>query len=167
MAATAAPQRATEFLERKCCPACKSEKTETIFVCAFTAPPISDFIRNYYHRDPEQLAGWNYHLERCVTCACVYQKWYGDDAFLTELYELWLKGHIAEDMDTYAPWLRILEKPWQSRDAQELMMVSRYLGKPLRELKTFDFGMGFGLWAQISKLVGCDSYGFDLSKMCR
>ncbi len=36
----------------------------------------------------------------------------------------------------------------------------------LSDLKTLDYGMGQGLWARVSKELGCRSYGFDLSQRC-
>jgi SAM-dependent methyltransferase len=48
--------------------------------------------------------------------------------------------------------------------AHEIMVASSFLGVPLAEMKTLDYGMGMGLWVRIAKKLGCDSYGLEVSE---
>lgn len=154
------------FVERLNCPVCDSPESRTIMVCDFADEPIASVIRALYGRDPERLRGWDYHLEQCARCECIFQKYYGDDAFLDELYTRWIEGHITDDPDSYEPWQRILAEPRKSRDGHEVLMAAAYLGKPVEGLKTLDYGMGFGIGAQVVRAVGADAHGFDLSSTC-
>src|SRR5688500_585525 len=154
------------FVERRHCPVCRSTDLRTVMVCDFADEPIATVLRGLYGRDPERLRGWNYHLEQCMRCECIFQKYYGDEAFLDELYTDWLEGHIADDPDGYEPWRKILAEPRKSRDGHEIMMAAAYLGKPVVGLKTLDYGRGFGLWARVALALGADSHGFDLSPAC-
>src|SRR5688500_3407473 len=151
------------FVERRHCPVCRSTDLRTVMVCDFADEPIATVLRGLYGRDPERLRGWNYHLEQCARCECIFQKYYGDEAFLDELYTEWLEGHIADDPDAYAPWRKILAEPRKSRDGHEILMAAAYLGKPVEGLKTLDYGMGFGLWARVALALGTASHGFALS----
>jgi SAM-dependent methyltransferase len=153
------------FVPRLHCPACRSDRTRTVFSCAFDEEPIAGLIATYYKRDPAILSAWRYELDHCLECGCVYQKYCGDEAFLTEVYSSWIGDEIG-DPETYGLWVEILRAPWQSRDAQELLMTAAFLGRDLAGLKTFDYGMGYGLWPRIAAALGCDSHGFDLSPVC-
>jgi len=159
-------EQPVRFVERQDCPVCHSTDLRTIMVCDFAEDPIATNLRDYYGRDPERLRGWNFHLEQCTHCECLFQKWKGDEAFLEELYTYWLEGHIADDPDAYVPWQKILAEPHKARDGNEVMMAASYLGKPVRGLKTLDYGMGFGTWARVALALGTDSHGFDLSPSC-
>lgn len=154
------------FVERRHCPVCRSADSRTVMVCDFADEPIATVLRGLYGRDPERLRGWNYHLEQCARCECIFQKWFGDEAFLDELYTYWLEGHIADDPDSYAPWQKILAEPRKSRDGHEVLMAAAYLGRKVGALKTLDYGMGFGTWARVALALGADSHGFDLSPTC-
>lgn len=135
-------------------------------ICDFADEPIASELRRLYDRDPERLRGWNFHLEQCTSCECVFQKWKGDEAFLDELYTFWLEGHIADDPDAFVPWRKILAAPRRSRDGHEIMMAASCLGRKVETLKTLDYGMGFGIWARVALALGTDSHGFDLSPTC-
>ena len=68
--------------------------------------------------------------------------------------------HEAEAHSVFA---HLLKTPRATRDGHELMWASKHLNKPLATMQTLDYGMGWALWAQIAKELGCKSFGFDLS----
>src|SRR5687767_10407071 len=78
------------FVERHDCPVCHKTDFRTVMVCDFADEPIASELRRLYDRNPERLRGWNFHLEQCTSCECIFQKWKGDEAFLDELYTFWL-----------------------------------------------------------------------------
>jgi SAM-dependent methyltransferase len=83
---------------------------------------------------------------------------------LSDVYDTWLDTMPDEAWIAQAEWLAT--HPRQSRDGHEIMTVAAMMRMPLANLKTLDYGMGQGLWARVSKELGCQSYGFDLSQRC-
>lgn len=125
---------------------------------------MGGFLARYYRR-ATGLETWTsgavYQLERCLRCGLIFQRYVGDDALLTELYDHWLSAGKAPDADL--DFLAQLAAPAQSRDGHEVMMVSAALGRPLPELRVLDYGMGWGLWALIAQALGAQAYGYDLA----
>lgn len=149
------------FVERTRCPACLSSTWETVYRCAFAEPPISVFIEQHYRICTDVLGNAQYELARCGDCELLYQRWIGDTDLLLELYGVWVNDFVAPDTDpTYQSELTHFR---QSRDAHEIMVAASFVGVPLSSFRTLDYGMGWGLWARIAKLVGCESFGTDLS----
>lgn len=150
------------FVERSTCPSCLSPNTKTRFVAGFASPAIGDFITTAFKQDPRRIAEHDYHVDECDDCALVYQRFVGDDAFLTEFYSHWVWD--TDDPDKDAPGYKYdIENFRESRDAHELMTVAAFLRQPLGSVTALDYGMGLGLWARIATKLGVDAYGFDLS----
>jgi SAM-dependent methyltransferase len=150
------------FEAREACPACRSAATRQVYSTPFDAGGIGAFMRDYYHIDPTMLRRAPYELRQCAVCALVYQRYVGDAELLNELYSSWVEEpeDPERDIETYRTELQAIP---QSRDAHELMAAASYLGRPLKELKTLDYGMGWALWARIAASIGCDSFGSDLA----
>jgi 2-polyprenyl-3-methyl-5-hydroxy-6-metoxy-1,4-benzoquinol methylase len=150
--------------ERSNCPLCASEVRTCLYRCNFAEGPIGEFVRTYYHQDPERLAEWDYWLDLCGKCGLIYQRFIGTEEFLAELYGEWINQRDPAQSPIYR---RDVGRPRSSRDAHEIYMAAAFLGKKPSELATFDFGMGWGLWARMALALGCRSYGHDLSPQCR
>jgi hypothetical protein len=149
------------FQKRRECPACGSADSSTRFRVRFNAPPMSNFLAGYYGVDPAPLDG-EYRVEECRTCSTFYQAEVGGPDLLERIYDEWVdQVEDPGEIDSYA---EDIANPRLSRDGHEVMAAASYLGLPLKELKTLDFGMGFASWAIIAREFGCDSYGTDLSK---
>ncbi|MEO7826435.1 MAG: class I SAM-dependent methyltransferase [Allosphingosinicella sp.] len=157
---TASPPFAFEARDR--CPACRSAASDEVYSTPFDAGGIGSFMRDYYHIDPTILRQAPYELRRCVVCGLVYQRYVGDAGLLNELYSRWVEEpkDPERDIDSYRSELQAIP---QSRDAHELMAAASYLGRPLKGLKTLDYGMGWALWARVAARIGCDSFGSDLA----
>lgn len=167
MTSPSSPPAATNayhFVDRNLCPVCLGTDAHPLFSCGFAEEPVRSYLARYYgaHR-AQELDGYRYTLVKCAACQLVYQRYISDAEFLERLYDQWLNAPDAEsDADHVASAL--LARAGLTRDAHELMWVSRQLSKKLPQLKTLDYGMGFGLWARISRNLGCQSFGFDLSE---
>jgi SAM-dependent methyltransferase len=116
-----------------------------------------------YRGAPTNIKG-NYHVVECGGCGTIYQAEVGDAEMLSEVYDTWLNTLPDAAWTAHAEWLATY--PRQSRDGHEIMTVAAMMRTPLAGLKTLDYGMGQGLWARISRELGCKSYGFDLSERC-
>lgn len=152
-----------EFEVRERCPACDGARLVTLFRSAFSDPPIAKFVSSYYKIDPDILAAAPYQLDQCAQCGLVFQKYVGGPELLSDLYTHWVVEPTDPELeiDTYREDIRAIRL---SRDAHEIMAASAYLGVPLNELRTLDYGMGWALWARIAAELGCQSYGSDLSR---
>lgn len=151
------------FYKRIFCPACGGSIFNSIFHSRFDLPPISNYITNFYGAERvTELADRIYKLDQCQECTLVFQRYIGDESFLSNLYGNWLstKEHQsnADSASTH-----YLATPHTTRDGHELMWASKHLGKPLTAMRVLDYGMGWALWARIAKELGCEPYGFDLS----
>ncbi len=149
-----------DFLRRDSCPVCEMPSTDLVSF-SFGEEPLLGFMRARYRRDASVIANARYTVARCSSCTLLFQRDVGADQFLTEFYTNWVKvPRHPMDVPTYQ---RDIENVLASRDAHEILTAAAYLRRDRRELKTLDYGMGWGLWAQISKELGCESWGFDLS----
>lgn len=154
-----------QFIERRVCPACGGSAMKEIFISRFDQPPISIYIMSFYgpYRIAE-LKDWVYQLDECQECELVFQRYIGDESFLSEMYGNWLSTE-EHQTEAHAAFAHLLTIPHATRDGHELMWASKHLGKPLSNMRTLDYGMGWALWARIAKELGCESFGFDLSSV--
>lgn len=151
------------FADRTACPVCGADgaKTELLHSVPFGSGGIGAFVRDYYRIDPASLAAAPYELRRCADCTLVYQRFVGDAHLLSDLYTHWVDE--PDDPDLLPEYRSELAHIPQSRDAHELMAAAAFLGVPLADLVTLDYGMGWALWARIAASLGCASYGSDLA----
>ena len=145
------------FETRNACPACGG-RSETVYRCPFASPPISTFINDYYREDLS-LPG-EYRIERCGNCGTMFQAEVGNAELLGKLYSEWIKAH---EPGQDAGFMFDVSNPAKSRDGHEVMAASAYLGVPLRELETLDYGSGWAGWARVAKSLGAKSHAFDLA----
>ena len=152
-----------QFRERVMCPACGGSLAKELFNSRFDSLPISNYIELYYGENRStELTDWVYRLDQCQECELIFQRYIGDESFLSELYGNWLSTEEHES-EAHAAFAYLLKTPHATRDGHELMWASKHLGKPLAAMRTLDYGMGWALWARIAKEIGCESFGFDLS----
>lgn len=149
------------FVTRSECPACASIALERLYSCDFAEQPISAFVADYFHIDPTILSGARYDVKRCLECATMFQSEVGNDALLTRLYSEWV-FHIDHPEDD-PMYHHDVHHPNLSRDGHELMVAAAFLGKPITELSTLDYGMGWACWSRIALMLGCESFGYDLA----
>lgn len=148
------------FRVRECCPVCKGP-LDQLASLRFGEEPMLGYLSYRYSADASVLRDASYSIARCRTCTLLCQVEVGDDAFLEELYTNWVEE--PENPDDYPAYRRDLADMPASRDAHEIVAAASFLRLELPQMKTLDCGMGWALWARISKWLGCQSWGFDLS----
>jgi hypothetical protein len=144
---------ARELVHRPRCPAC-GHSARTLHRSRFDQPPISTFLEEHYGRSLSLPEG-EYQADECTTCGTIYQANVGGLGLLSEIYEEWITETPADTFN--------VEHPRLSRDGHEIIAAARFLRRALPEMVTLDYGMGWAEWAQISRSLGCRSYGFDLA----
>lgn len=150
------------FVARDRCPACLSTARKQLANVPFNSSVLQPLL-NRYRGAPANIEG-HYNVVECERCATIYQVEIGDGSMLSEIYESWLDTQPDQGWLEQAEWLASHSR--QSRDGHEIMTAAAMMRLRLPDLKTLDYGMGQGLWARISKELGCRSYGFDLSQRC-
>lgn len=153
----------TYFVKREFCPGCKSREYKTIYSCGFTESPIKEYLEFFYSPQGrvefEYLKGAEYILDECHNCGMIYQKEIPNDFLMKKLYEEWIDSQKVFDQ-----YEQSYNLDYYSGYAQEMMMLIKYFNTMPKQLKFFDFGMGWGNWCQMAKAFGCDSYGTELSE---
>ena len=150
------------FVERDCCPVCRSKKRETLYSCGFLESPVNDYLDAFY--DPqggvefEYLDGGRYVLMECSECDLIYQWQILNPLLMGKLYEEWIDPQRAFDL--YSQKQNV---DYYSKYALEILLTIAYLGKMPARLKFLDFGMGWGYWCRTAQGLGCNALGMDIS----
>ena len=149
------------FERRNNCPACLSDKFIEIYENRFDEDPIRRYLENFYTPQGRVefacLADASYILCECSNCRLIFQREIPNKYLLERLYEHWIDPKIAFDQH------KRKDLEYYSSFAKEIMLVITLLDKIPSTLKVFDYGMGWGSWAQMAKAFGCDTYGAELS----
>ena len=149
-------------IKRESCPVCQSGNYKTIYSCGFLESPIKEYLESFYFSQGiiefEYLEGSKFILDKCSNCGSIFQEEIPNDFLMKRLYEkwidpqFWVKKEQSQSFDYFA------------RYAQEIMMIIMYFKTVPSKLAFLDFGMGWGNWCRMAKALGCDSYGYELSK---
>jgi len=151
------------FVIREKCPSCNSKEITQIYQCPLDDVLIKKYLESYYSPQWKDgfkyLAGASYVLCECGECRLIFQKEIPGDKLREILYEDWI------DQKTVLEWHAKADNlDFYSSHASEIMQVIAVLKRPNRELKFFDYGMGWGTWALLAKAFGCHSYGLEISR---
>lgn len=152
------------FINLNCCPTCNSKDTKTLYSCNYLESPIIDYLESFYgsqgKNDLEYLKGSSYMLNECCECGLIYQKQIPNDFLMRKIYNEWINPKLSLN--------RLFHKNKNSTyyfaHAQEIMILIDYFKNIKRQLKFFDFGMGWGRWCLMAKAFGCNVYGTELSE---
>ncbi|MBH9538439.1 class I SAM-dependent methyltransferase [Novosphingopyxis sp. YJ-S2-01] len=150
------------FERRDSCPSCASELQDVLARTKFKSDQLWPVVALQCNAPEGSLGEQDYEAVQCPVCSTIYQSWVGNEELLADLYGEWISDELTDREKVRFAWLT--DNPKLSRDAHDLMTAAAILKTPLSELKTLDYGMGLGLWAEISGKLGCASYGFDYSK---
>jgi SAM-dependent methyltransferase len=151
------------FIERQFCPVCKSKKNKTIYSCGFLEQPVKEYLESFYSSQGgiefDYLQGGEFILQECGDCGLIFQKQVLSDLLMRKLYEEWIDFKI--DLASF----RSLDGGiYASVIFSEIKMLIDYFKEPPGNLSFFDFGMGWGKWPEIASLLGCNSFGLELSR---
>lgn len=152
----------SHFVNRQVCPACKSENYGKIYSCQFTKPPIKEYLESFYlpqgRIEFEYLMDSEFILNECNDCGLIYQEEVPNDFLMRKIYEEWI-----DPIKSYETQQNTIIDDYVSY-SQEVLMLNAYFNMLPSKLKFLDFGMGWGIWSQIAKTIGCQSYGCELSE---
>ncbi|MBZ0191406.1 MAG: class I SAM-dependent methyltransferase [Candidatus Kuenenia stuttgartiensis] len=150
------------FVKRQLCPVCESEEYRRIYSCQFTKSPIKEYLESFYlpqgRIEFEYLGDSEFILNECNYCGLIYQEEIPNGFLMEKIYEEWInpaKSYEAQQNTITDDYLSY---------TQEVLTLITYFRTIPSQLKFLDFGMGWGIWCQIAKAMGCESYGTELSE---
>lgn len=153
----------SHFIHRDRCPACRSSRTGKVYECGFADPPIVEYLTSFYTPkgglELEYLNDETFILAACRDCRLVFQQEIPDDFLMARLYEKWIDP--KKDFEEFRQNGNL---PRFARYLAEIMVLIAYLGRPPRELRFLDFGMGWGRWCYLAQALDCEVYGAELSQ---
>jgi hypothetical protein len=134
------------FVERDCCPACKSGRSRTLMTAKFHEGPLGDFLRTFYRREPYE---GTYQLDECLDCDLIFQRFVADPELMADLYS----GLARPEVD--------VPIPEHAGDTHELLSLSAFLHKP--RLQVLDYGTGWGAWPISARKLGHHAFATELA----
>jgi len=150
------------FEKRKNCPACASDKFRTIYKSPYDGGPVKDYLVDFYSPhgmiEFDYLDGASYVLCECDLCGLIFQRDIPNNILMERLYNYWI-----DPQKVFMQHQKQDDLGYYSCYAQEIMQIIAYFETMPSSLCFFDFGMGWGKWAQMAKAFGCDSYGTEFS----
>lgn len=149
------------FVTRNRCPACASPDFQISVDRPFSDPDIAAFITRHFDDGvPQYLLGEaRYQVRRCAGCEGHYQFNILDDESSSRLYEEYIPHEPSlSKRETAGP-------RYFDRLITDARRVYSFVGdgRPCRQIKVLDFGMGWGHWAFAAFACGYDVAGAELS----
>lgn len=150
------------FQHRDACPTCGSVQFSTLYDQPFSSEEVRGFLEKYYARrlDVARLSSGRYVLCECAQCETIFQRDILDSAGMEELYE-----HSISASESLAKRETAGRDYFQKllSQAGEISTVIDEGGRPPREVRVLDFGMGWGHWAFAAHALGYSVKGSELS----
>ncbi len=145
------------FILRNSCPGCRENRSHELLRCPFAQDPIYSYLkRSYAPAFFDEIKEGSYILDECEACGLIFQKSILNETGLKKLYEVYT-GHSTPKNK--------LELSKEIDCLQELLILINYFNLPPHQLSFLDFGMGDCKWLSLSKALGCQASGYDLSEM--
>jgi len=150
------------FQVRERCPACDGVDVQTIFSRGYAEPNLRSTLEGFYtkalRRDYHSLLDAEYTLQRCRSCALVFQQQIPDEFLLGRLYEEWIdtKGQLDRLRAGLPPGRPLAI-------AHQVFLSLSLIRQPSHPLQALDYGCGWGEWALMTRAFGADGWGTEFS----
>ena len=146
------------FKERITCPACLSNKNIKLCSFAYSEPPISSYLKDFYGNHnvakSKYFINAEYILDECLECGLIFQRFFPNDFLMRVLYNDSLNSDEAKK-----------EIEFLFSMSREVYYLVNYFQSTPERLKVFDFGMGWGDWCRVAIAMGCDVFGSEISQL--
>jgi hypothetical protein len=151
---------AVGLTERPICNVCGSQDKTAMISRPFSDPSVWGFIENYYGGAVDASIGNGiFEIDRCNRCGFLWQRYVLNHSGMQQLYGTWISstGSLRKRLEGDAAFF--------AGYAREMMVIAKLHSKSKpHEIRTWDFGMGWGFWCLMSKAFGYESYGTELSE---
>ncbi|ABW30719.1 class I SAM-dependent methyltransferase [Acaryochloris marina] len=149
------------FVKRNKCPICSSKEFKTIYSGEFLNEEVSIYLKNAYGTSLnsflQSVNDANYSVLQCSGCDLIFQEYIPNSEFITKLYSQ------CNETGSFPSPVKDYGLSYYSIYCQDIFQILAFIDKPPSSLKVLDFGMGWGRWALMTKALGCEVYGVELS----
>lgn len=151
------------FVERKSCPACRSNHIIEIYSALYTDKSLKKYLTDFYDSQGgiefEYLIDEEYVLCECENCGLFFQKNIPNSFLMERLYEHWINPIKALENHK----LKMTQYVYDNY-THEIKNIGSYFNKENSNINLLDFGMGWGAWLSTANKLGFQSYGIELSE---
>ena len=146
------------FIERTFCELCGSRQAASLLAIPFSAPPVWDFLENYYERRiPKSiLDGEVYEIRQCKDCGFLWQAHILNHVYMDELYDKWISAEASlqkkqkfNPTSLYGRQMETIEVLFPRQEHSSLHLL--------------DFGAGWGFWCMAAQAWGYRICGLEIS----
>lgn len=142
------------------CPVCGGKVNQTLLSRPFCHASVREFLELYYQgRVPQTvIEAGGYELVKCSACSFIWQATILGESLLKELYEHWIDSNdsLRKKLEAGGGLFK--------QYALEAERIATMVGKPPRETRVLDFGMGWGFWCRMAVAFNYDVVGLDMSQ---
>lgn len=151
------------FVERKSCPACRSNHIIEIYSALYSDKSLKKYLTDFYDSQGgiefEYLIDEEYVLCECENCGLLFQKNIPNSFLMEKLYEHWINPIKALENHK----LKMSQYVYDNY-THEIKNIGSYFNKANSNINLLDFGMGWGAWLSTANKLGFQSYGIELSE---
>jgi len=149
------------LIDRSNCPLCGAVDGSLLAELPLDQGAIPEFFSKAYsdRARGEFSSSQKFALYQCKSCDFVWQRWVLDDEGMHFLYDKWIDPieSFTKNKTHPASYYRPL-----FQDVQFITQI--YSSRRPHQIKTLDFGMGWGGWTRVAMAMGLDAFGSELSK---
>lgn len=149
------------LIDRNTCPLCNTEDGRLLTELPLDRGPVYDFLNRVYSGRLADVFSQTqkFALYQCPHCDFAWQRWILDEAGMNLLYDRWIDPSESRQKNRTHPASYYLPL---FRDV--LWVTTFFPGKKPFQIRTLDFGMGWGGWTRIAMAMGLDAWGSELSQ---
>jgi SAM-dependent methyltransferase len=147
----------SNFITRTHCPACKSTHAKVLLDLPYDSGAVFEFLEKKYKNmgvfEPELIAGGRYIVSECLACNLLFQQQQPTDELLATVYSKWINYDAASSRHHYRRGGKL-----EQYNAEFIVLK---LWSKEKQLKVFDYGMGYGQWLESAYVHGHEPFGYD------
>lgn len=142
------------------CPVCNHDKWRIIYSIPYSSQELINYLKNFYepqgYPDISSLHKENFELAECSQCEMIFQVHVPDEDSLLELYTRWISADKV-----YELYEKKRELPYVINNFLMLYNLIEHLGT--RDFKLLDYGFGSGYLLMQARLLGIETYGYEIN----
>lgn len=142
------------------CPVCYHDKRRIIYSIPYSSQELTNYLKNFYepqgYPDITSLQQENFELAECEECDMIFQVHVPDEDSLVELYTRWISADKV-----YELYEKKRELPYVINNFLMLYNLIEHLGT--RDFKLLDYGFGSGYLLMQARLLGIETYGYEIN----
>lgn len=148
------------LIQRSDCPICKHKEFQIIYRTPYASTELKNYLISFYgpqgYPDITELENEIFELAECANCDMIFQLRIPDEESLTELYTRWISSDKVYDL-----YEKKRDLSYVINNFLMLYNLVDHLGT--RDFRLLDYGFGSGYLLMQARLLGIDTYGFEIN----